>query len=155
MLEIYRDHWWAEVISDVDAIMATMPTDAVSYHFDGLPLMMPEPWHFTDPKVARQMYQSIADLDLPIAGPFDNERFAFGDWGMSCEALLSSILPGRFLSGYHKKLDPDQLYFVQWHSVSTHPMDVERRLMLGENVFTGSAVRVEPVDRSAIAKMLG
>jgi len=35
-----------------------------------------------------------------------------------------------------------------------HPIDIERRLMLGETVYTGSAIRVEPVDRSAIDVML-
>src|SRR3546814_18041053 len=40
MLEIYRDHWWAEVNNDVDAIMATLPKDKVTYLFDGLGSML-------------------------------------------------------------------------------------------------------------------
>jgi hypothetical protein len=154
MLEVYRDHWWGEVTGDVDAIMATMPTDRVTYHFDGSNLLMSERVSFYEIAAARQLYQSIADIDLPIAGPFENERFAFADWGMTCEAIQTGIYPGRFFPGYREALDPLQLYLVQWHSLSAHPIDIERRLMLGETVYSGSAIRAEPVDRSAIAFML-
>jgi hypothetical protein len=154
MLEVYRDHWWGEVTSDVEAIMATMPTDRVSYHFDGSNLLMSGRTSFYEVAAARQMYQSIADLDLPIAGAFEDERFAFADWGVTCEAIQTGIYPGRFFPGYREALDPVQLYLAQWHSLSLHPIDSERRLMLGETVYTGSAIRVEPVDRSAIALML-
>jgi hypothetical protein len=154
MLEVYRDHWWGEVTSNVDAIMATMPTDKVSYHFDGSSLLMPERRSFQEVAAARQMYQSIADMDLPIAGPFEDERFAFAEWGLTCEAIQTGIYPGRLFPGYREALDPSQLYLVQWHSLSSHPIDVERRLMLGETVYAGSAIRAERVDRSAIEVML-
>jgi hypothetical protein len=154
MLTVYRDHWWGEVTSDVDAIMATMPRDRVTYYFDGGTLMMPEVVSFHEVSAARQMYQAIADLDLPIAGAFDEERFAFADWGMTCEAIETGIYPGRFFPGYRERLDPEQLYLAQWRIMSAHPMDIERGLMLGETVYTGAALRMEPVDRSAIAIML-
>ena len=154
MLEVFRDHWWGEVTSDVDAIMATMPTDRVSYQFDGTNLLMAQRVSFYEVAAARKMYQSIADMDLPIAGPSEGERFAFADWGMTCEAIQTGIYPGRFFPGHREPLDPQQLYLAQWHSFSSHPIDIERRLMLGESVYTGSAVRVEPVDRSAIDVML-
>jgi hypothetical protein len=154
MLEVYRDHWWGEVTSDVDAIMATMPTDRVSYQFDGSNFLMAQRISFHEVATARQMYQSIADMNLPIAGPFEQERFAFADWGMTCEAIQTGIYPGRFFPGYREPLDSERLYLAQWHSFSSHPIDIERRLMLGETVYTGSAVRVEPVGRSAIDVML-
>jgi nitrite reductase/ring-hydroxylating ferredoxin subunit len=100
------------------------------------------------------MYQSIAGINLPIAGPFEDERFAFADWGMTCEAIQTGIFPGRFFPGHRETLDSEQLYLAQWHSLSSHPIDIERRLMLGETVYTGSAIRVERVDRSAIELML-
>jgi hypothetical protein len=155
MLEVFRDHWWGEVTSDVDAIMATMPTDQVSYHFDGSNFLMAQRISFHEVAAARQMYQSIADMNLPIAGPSEQERFAFADWGMTCEAIQTGIYPGRFFPGHREPLDSEQLYLAQWHSCSLHPIDIERRLMLGETVYTGSAIRVEPVDRSAIDIMLG
>jgi hypothetical protein len=154
MLEVYRDHWWGEVTSNVAAIMATMPEDKVTYHFDGSTLLMDKRISFHEVAAARQLYQSIADIALPIAGPFENERFAFADWGMTCETVQTGIYPGRFLPGAPERLDPQQLYLAQWHCFSAHPMDAARRLMLGETVYTGSAVRIEPVDHSAIAIML-
>jgi hypothetical protein len=154
MLEVFRDHWWGEVTSDVAAIMATMPRDRVSYQFDGSSFLMPQRVSFHEVAAARKMYQSIADINLPIAGPSEDERFAFADWGMTCEAIQTGIYPGRFFPGHREPLDPEQLYIAQWHSFSAHPIDIARRLMLGETVYTGSAIRVEPVDRSAIDVML-
>jgi hypothetical protein len=154
MLEVYRDHWWGEVTSDVDSIMATMPSDRVSYHFDGTNFLMAQRVSFYEVAAAWQMYQSIAGINLPIAGPFEDERFAFADWGMTCEAIQTGIYPGRFFPGHRETLDSEQLYLARWHSLSSHPIDIERRLMLGETVYTGSAIRVERVDRSAIELML-
>jgi hypothetical protein len=154
MLEIYRDHWWGEVTGDVDAVMATMPTDRVSYNFDGSNFLMPQRLSFSETAAARRMYQSISDIGLPIAGPFEDERFAFADWGMTCEAVQTGIYPGRLFSGYPEALDPVRLYFAQWHSLSAYPIDIHRRLMLGETIYAGSPIRVEPVDRSAVEFML-
>lgn len=154
MLEVYKAHWWAEVTSDVEAIMATLPTEGVDYHFDGLSLTRQLPIRITDLAVIRGMYQSVADIGLPIAGAFFDERFAFGDWGLMIEVIQSAIYPGRFLACYPQPLDPEQLYLAQWRMVGSHRIDVERRLMLGENVYNGAPLRVEPVDRSAIAVML-
>jgi hypothetical protein len=154
MLEVYRDHWWGEVTANVDAIMATMPADQVIYHFDGSALLMSGRVSFTEVAAARQMYQSIADIHLPIAGAFENERFAFADWGLTCEAIQTGVYPGRFFPGHSEPLNGEQLYLVQWHSLSAHPIDVNRRLMLGETVYTGSAIRVEPADRATIDFMM-
>ena len=154
LLQIYRAHWWGEVTSDVEAIMATLPKDKVSYHFDGLSLTRALPIQISDLTVIRGMYQSVADLGLPIAGAFFDERYAFADWGMMIEATQSAIYPGRFLASYREPLDPDQLYLAQWRMTGVHAMDVERRLMLGENIYNGAPLQVTPVDRSAIDIML-
>jgi hypothetical protein len=154
MLEVYKDHWWGEVTSDVEAIMATLPTDGVLYNFDGLSLTRPLPHQVRETAEARAMYQSVAALGLPIAGAFTQERFAMGDWGLMVEAVQTAIYPGRFLRSYREPLEPDQLYLAEWRMVGSHPIDIERRLMLGENVYNGAPLRVEPVDRSAIDYMM-
>src|SRR3546814_3310511 len=105
MLEIYREHWWAEVNNDVDAIMATLPKYKVTYLFDGLVLMLPTGMEISDAEGARQLYQSAAEFDMPMAGPFENERCAFDDWGMTFDRLLSGVLPGSSLHGDVKTLD--------------------------------------------------
>jgi hypothetical protein len=155
MLEIYRDHWWAEVLNNVDAIMATLPADKVSYLFDGFGLFFPEAVVFTEPSRARSLYQGAANLGLPMAGTFAEERWAFADWGMSFEGVLSNIVYGSSLPRVDDVVDPKGLYLVSWRTACIHPMDVQRRLMLGEHVYTGSVVRMEPADRSTLERMYG
>lgn len=38
-LSVHRDHWWSEVINDVDTVMATMSRGPIRYSFDGHPFM--------------------------------------------------------------------------------------------------------------------
>src|SRR3546814_13801506 len=115
------------LIRSIDAIMATLPKDKVTYLFDGLGLMLPTGMEISDAEGARQLYQSAAEFDLPMAGPFENERWAFDDWGMTFEGLLSGVLRGSSLPGYDKPLDPDKLYLVSWRTMSLHPMTISRR----------------------------
>ncbi len=154
MLEVYRDHWIGEVRNDVSAIMATMPEDTVSYRFDGIGLLIPDYWEFKTTPEARAMYQGAAEGGLPMAGPFQEERWAFADWGMVFEGILASIIRGRSLHLQPYPLEPEGLYLIRWRAISSHPMDVERRLMLGEHVFGGALVSLDAVDESAVDIML-
>lgn len=38
-LSVHRDHWWSELINDVDTVMATMSRGPIRYSFDGHPFM--------------------------------------------------------------------------------------------------------------------
>jgi hypothetical protein len=154
MLGVFRDHWLAEVHNDVPAIMATLPGDVVSYSFQGNGLMIPDPLQFDTAADARRLYQGAADRGLPMAGPFEDERWAFADWGMVFEGVNVAITRGTSLFGLSDPLDPEALYLVRWRSVSVHPIDVDRRLLLGEHVYTGSLVSLDPVDDGAVARML-
>jgi hypothetical protein len=154
MMQVYRDHWLAEVRNDVPAIMATLPADIVSYRFQGNGLMIPEPLEFGTADEARALYQDAADRGLPMAGPFVEERWAFADWGMTFEGISIAITRGASLYGLPQAIDPAGFYLVRWRSMSLHPIDVERRLMLGEHVYTGSVVSLDPVEETAIGQML-
>lgn len=154
MLEVYRDHWLAEVRNDIAAIMATLPDGPVSYRFQGNGLMIRDPLEFGTAQEARALYQGAADSGLPMAGPFAEERWAFADWGMTFEGVNIAITRGASLFGLSDPLDPEALYLVHYRSMSLHPIDVERRLMLGEHVYTGSVVSLDRVDASAITQML-
>jgi len=155
MLEMYRDHWLAEVRNDIPAIMATLPKDRVSYRFDGLGLFIPDYLEFHTPEDARALYQGAADGGLPMAGPFEDERWAFADWGMMFDGINCAIVRGRSLHIQPCPLDPNGLYLARWRSLSSHPMDVDRRLMLGEHVYGGRLVSLDAVEESAVAVMLG
>lgn len=152
MLEIYRDHWWAEVHNDVEAIMATLPPDTVSYLIEGTRLFFKERFAFTDTSSARKLYEGAVG-SLPMAGPFEQERFAFADWGMTFEGILTAIVRGASLHGLEHKLDADALYMISWRTATVHPMDPERRLMLGEHVYTGDVVGLALADDDVLRQM--
>lgn len=154
MLSVYRAHWLAEVRNDVPAIMATLPDDIVSYSFQGNGLMIRDPLAFGTATEARALYQGAAARGLPMAGPFEQELWAFADWGMVFAGINVAITRGASLFGLPDRLDPDGLYLVRWQSMSRHPIDVDRRLMLGEHVYTGSVLSIDPVAHAAIATML-
>jgi hypothetical protein len=151
MLEVWRDHWLAEVANDVPAVMATLPERTVSYRFDGVGLFFNRYVEFHSTEAARDLYRGAAEGGLPMAGPFQDERWAFAEWGMVFEGINTVIVRGRSLQIQPHPLDPDGLYFLRWRSMSSHPIDVERRLMLGEHVFGGSLVDVTAVGEDAVA----
>jgi hypothetical protein len=147
LLTLFRDHWWAEVENNVDLLVDLMPDDDAVYYFGGRGLVMPEPLELRGPVEIRNMFQTVVDLGVPIAGPFTNERFAFADWGVCFEGTLAALYPGKFLPGV-PGLDPEQKYFAQWRITSTYPVDLARRVMLGGNVYIGSLVHIEPGDET-------
>lgn len=152
MLQIFRDHWWAEVVVDVDTLIALMPDEEAVYYFGGNGLMIAEPTEHHGTEAIRTMFQTIADWGVPVAGAIEDEHFAFGDWGMTFEGILSSIYPGKFLPGV-PGLDPEQHYFVKWRIMSSYPIDLERKVMLGGNVYIGSLVHIEPAPADAMERM--
>jgi hypothetical protein len=56
MLEVYRDHWIAEVRNDVAAVMRTIPVGTVSYRFDGHRLFFSDYIAFGTADEARALY---------------------------------------------------------------------------------------------------
>lgn len=154
MLQIYRQHWWGEVTNDMAMIMATLPPDRVHYRFDGHPFVMGEVLEFHTTAEARAMYQRVIDLGDNLAGPFDDERWAFGDWGLMFEGTLHGIYQGSMFAGRVPDLDPAQRYLISYRSVSLHLMDLDQGLMLGEIVYSGAPVRFEPVDAQRIKAVL-
>lgn len=145
MLSIYRQHWWGEVTNDIDMIMATLPEQEVHYRFDGHPFVLGEGLEFFTTAEARAMYQRVIDQGDNLAGPFEQERWAFGSWGLMFEGVLHGIYRGSMFHERHPELDPEQRYWLSYRSVSMHPMDVEQGLMLGELVYSGAPLRFEPV----------
>ncbi|MAT50990.1 MAG: hypothetical protein CMK32_07390 [Porticoccaceae bacterium] len=154
MLEIYRRHWWGEVTNDMDLVMSTLPADKVHYRFDGHPFVMGEGLEFFTTTEARQMYQRVIDLGDNMAGPFADERWAFSDWGLVFAGILYGLYSGKMFAGRIPDLEPDQKYLVSYRSVSLHPMDCERGLMLGELVYSGRLQSVEKASDQLIEALM-
>lgn len=149
-LSTYRDHWWGEVIGDVDMVMRTMSHGPIRYSFDGHPFMVPdggmaaiESWQDT-----KRMYERVVALGVRMAGPIDEERIAFDEHGIIVFCVLSTIYPGLYLIRHSEPVDPDGLYMVRWPNVTVIRFD-EAGLMMGEEIVNGAPILVQQVGRDA------
>lgn len=148
-LTTYRNHWWGEVINDVDMVMATMSRGPIHYSFDGHPFMSDggtmaaiKTWDDT-----KAMYDGVVALDVRMAGPLDEERVLFDEHGVSIQGILSTIYPGVFLGNHSEPVDPAGKYLVRWPSVTNIRFDAEG-LMKGEEIQNGAPILVRQVDPS-------
>jgi hypothetical protein len=152
MLETWLDHWWAEVVYDIDTAMRTV-SDDVSYRMYGA-ATMGEGLEIDGKEAARSVYQSMFDDGLMPGGPFDEEKFSFASWGMMMEALFTAVYPGAMLPGV-AGLEPETLYLMRWRMVVSFPFDLETGVLKGEIMYPGPPVSLEPTDRGEIARLLG
>ncbi|NJO35307.1 MAG: hypothetical protein HC869_21675, partial [Rhodospirillales bacterium] len=69
-LSVYRDHWWGEVVNDIDAIIETMSRGLITYTFDGHPFMTADRnLHSVNDRAAvRTMYRNVVSLGIRLAG---------------------------------------------------------------------------------------
>jgi hypothetical protein len=145
----YRDHWWAEVVNDVDAAMVTMSLGPIRYRFDGHPFMddggtmaAVRSWSDTE-----AMYAGVVALGIRMAGPFDDERIFFDEHGISVHCILSTVYRGIFLANHSEPTDPNGFYLLRWPSITTIRFDTQG-LMMGEDIQNGAPILVRQVDAS-------
>jgi hypothetical protein len=155
-LSTYRDHWWGEVVNDVDAVMATMSRGPNRYSWDGHPFMSDggtmasvRTWEDT-----KAMYDGVVALGVRMAGPFDRERVFFDEHGLALHCILSAIYPGSFLANHSEPVDPDSLYLLRWPNVTTIRFD-EQGLFMGEEIQNGAPILVQKVDASTAEDIFG
>ena len=154
-LTTHRNHWWGEVINDVDMVMATMSHGPISYTFDGHPFMndggtMAKVKTWADTKA---MYDGVVAMGVRMAGPLDEERIFFDEHGLSVHCILSTIYPGAWLGNHSEPVDPDGVYLVRWPSLTTVRFDADD-LMMGEDIQNGAPVVVRQVDAAAIDSLV-
>lgn len=150
-LSTYRDHWWGEVIGDVDQVMATMSHGPIRYSFDGHPFMTPDGGMtaIEDRAGTRAMYEGVVAMGVRMAGPLDEERILFDDQGLVIACILSAVYPGAYLTRHSEPVDPDGVYLVRWPNITMIRFDGDG-LMMGEDIINGAPIRVRQVDRSQI-----
>lgn len=150
-LTTHRNHWWGEVINDVDMVMATMSHGPISYSFDGHPFMTAESGmaNIVDRAGTRAMYEGVVALGVRMAGPFDEERLAFDEQGMIVRAILSAIYPGVFLTRHTEPVDPAAVYLARWPNVTMTRFDADG-LMMGEDIINGAPILVQEVGRDQV-----
>src|SRR3546814_18632353 len=90
-LSTYRNHWWGEVIGDVDQVMATMTHGPIRYSFDGHPYMVPDSGlaAMTDWGGTRAMYEGVVGMGVRRAGALDEGRSLSDEAGMAIVCVVS------------------------------------------------------------------
>jgi hypothetical protein len=155
-LATYRDHWWNEVIGDVDGVMRTMSHGPIHYTFDGHSFMSADSSMavINNYAATRAMYEGVVALGAKMAGPIDRERIMFDDEGLTVSCILTTIYPGIYLSGHNEPIDPESFYLVRWPNVTMIRFDSEG-LMMGEEIMNGAPILVQRVEPSAVDSLIG
>jgi hypothetical protein len=152
-LSVYRDHWWGEVVGDVDAVMATMSHGPIHYSFDGHPFMVADMTAIRTHEDTRRMYQGVVDLGVKMAGPVDDERIAFDNEGLIVACTLSAIYPAVFLSVHAGRIEPGGFYLLRWPNVTMIRFD-DAGLMKGEGIINGAPLVVRQVDEALMGSLI-
>lgn len=143
MARVVREHYRAEIVGDLEAIMATLAPDPV-YRFYGSRLFPAIEIDTTEQ--ARAMYGSIIDMGYAPAGALDDQRWAFGDWGVVLQGVPTTVVPGLFLAENNPDIDPDKAYEITYQIIQTHDFDPAVGLMAGEIVYFGELIAINEVD---------
>jgi hypothetical protein len=153
-LSVYRDHWWGEVVGDVEAVMATMSRGPIRYSFDGHPFMVSAELNRVKTyEDTHRMYQGVVDLGVKMAGPVDRERITFDEDGLIVACILTTIYPGVFLSEHAGPIDRGGFYLLRWPNVTMIRFD-DAGLMRGEDIINGAPLVVRPVDKAMMDTLI-
>jgi len=148
MLSVVRDHYWAEVVWDVPAIMATLsPTAPIHYRFHGGAFLGLDGMTVETRETTQALYESTRDVGVTI-GPMEQMKCAVGANGTFQEVLVSAVFPGSLMPGLADQVDPEKFYLVSWYQSVYNPFDEENRYMTGEIVYNANTpLSIEEVDR--------
>ena len=152
-LTTHRNHWWGEVIGDVDAVMRTMSHKEITYSFDGHPFMTADMSWVKTHADTRDMYEGVVALGVPMAGPTDDERVYFSDTGLVFTCILTVVYPGAFFPTM-PGIKAEGMYLARWPNITIVDYD-EHNLMLGERIYNGAPLVFEPTDASMIKQLVG
>lgn len=141
MLARYRDHWWCEVIGDLEGVMATMAPNPKyrAYGSDVFGEFLIDTTEETE-----KFYRALFASGFYPAGPFTETRYALADWGLMIEAINTAIIPGSFFPAL--SLEPNTAYKASWRLVGIHPFD-ENCLMEAEILYVGRPYDLTVVTR--------
>jgi hypothetical protein len=148
-LEGFLQHWWGEVIGDLDTAMAVFTSDTEFRTYGSLGASAE-----STVEERRAVYQAIADAGMCMGGSWDNERFLFGDWGILLEATWTFVHYGAMIPDNPEPLDPAALYLVQRPLALILPLTEEGHLK-GEVLYVAQPSLVEPIDPARKDEILG
>jgi hypothetical protein len=147
MLSAFRTHWWSEVLGDIDTAMSVLPPDTIFKATGAVPSGQPFEVHTAAEQ--RAIYQVQLDAGLtPAAGSFQDERWAFAEWGMMLEANWIFVLYGKMIAAYGS-FEPERLYLVKVPCVAVIPYR-GGGLLGGEIFYIGNPSSIEATDRATL-----
>jgi hypothetical protein len=151
MLSLFVDHWWGEVTDDLDTVVSTCATD-IHYASYGSDWMGPH-INFRGVDKARKMYDEMLSAGLLPGGPFEAEKVSFAEWGFHLTADFTGLFPGEIINRYDSTRSKSDLYVVRWPMTVVTPIDVNRKLFLGEVAYVGMPLEIavaEPNSRASL-----
>jgi hypothetical protein len=148
-LEDFLQHWWAEVIGDLDAAMSMFTSDVEFRSYGSLGASSE-----ATVEERRAVYQAILDAGMLAAGSWDNERFLFGESAIMMEATWTFVHFGAMVNDHSEPLDPAAPYLVQRPLCLIMPI-TEVGHIKGEVLYVGQPSLVEPVDPTHMNEVLG
>jgi hypothetical protein len=149
MLTAFRTHWWGEVNGDLDAAMSVLPANSIFWAYTPFGASIIE--HSAEGQ--RTLYQTLMDAGMIIGASFQDERWAFGEWGMMLEAVWLFVLKGSFLSKLGS-FEPEQVYVVKTPCLFFAPY-LGSGLLGGEITYASQPLSIEPVEASMVDHLLG
>lgn len=154
-LDIWLRHWWAEIAYDLDEAVNSLSED-VAYRWFGTNQIGDggNGLDASSREFAHGMYKQMMDAGQMPGGPFDNERFAFADWGLMMDATFTTVFSGRNLHHGSAQSEPDGLYLVQFQMAVVHPLDFTRNEMRGEIMYASAPLHVQPATSADISRLL-
>ncbi len=155
MLEVSRDHYWGEVVWNIDGIMATLsPTEPISYRFHGGSFLGTDGMTVGSIAEARTLYEGARDSGT-VVGPMRNMHYTFGREGMAHQSVLCIVVRGSMLANYSEPVEEDQQYVVTYNGATYFPFDSDYRYMLGEWVYSGNTpVSLEAIDAAGVEQLV-
>jgi hypothetical protein len=134
MAGVVFEHYRAEVVGDLDAIIATLVPEP-AYRLHGSSLFGPIETTTAEETIA--LYKPLIDLGYPPAAALEGQRWAFADWGVVVQGTQTLVLPGAAFPGADATVDRSKAYLISYPLVGLHPFDRASGLMKGEIVFFG------------------
>jgi hypothetical protein len=133
MITVLRNHWWSEIVGDLETTMATLIPDPTYKFYGGKGLRKIS--NVTTTVQTRAMYASLYDAGYFPGGVLEDMRIACGDRGVMLEATLTNVLPGAAFDLPDMKIDPKAAYQNTCDSIQSQPFDRATGLMQGEVVY--------------------
>ncbi len=155
MLEVMRDHFWAEVVWDVPAIIATLTTsEPILYRFQGGAFLGIDGDRLESREAVQELYDNSRDAGVVI-GPMENLTYTFGANGVAQECIQHGVFPGGALLGL-AEVDADKWYHIGFYTAVYNPFDKENRYMTGEIMYAANKpLTLEEVDPATASEITG